>query len=493
MLIRCPECQFKREVDLTRIPPTAQLATCPKCKHKFRFREHVAAEDGDDEGFVMRSAPAPSAYGTWEAAQQAAQQVAQQAAQQATRRAGSAAEPDAYPEPEGSADAGEEGVFYGSSVRVAEYGTEAAHGADEPAGHEVPDYDHDRPVGHDRLGGYGGMYREPAAYDEVADPAAYDDAATQYEQPSEYTAYGQTGDGYTEVEQAAAYAADASADAFADAYDASPEAPPAAHHAAPDKPHADEREASPPSGVGKPHRHLGSLSEYGEGAAGGKGDIWDAIAAMGDGDSSVPPFARTAGFEMSIPWEHRGKSGLGGAWWRTVKEALFSPAYFFGGFQGAGGVTAAVIFFLFTATLAALLEAGMLFGAASLLSGLLAETRFAELPANFAEISALPLWAGRLLLGGLGLLVAVSCLCHGCVRFLVPRGKPFATTFRVVAYSSSALLAACIPLAGPVIARLWFLLLIIKGLRHAHNLRLPQTILVMLPVFMLIVGGVLLW
>ncbi len=38
MRIICPMCGYVREVDETRIPPRAQMATCPKCSHKFRFR-----------------------------------------------------------------------------------------------------------------------------------------------------------------------------------------------------------------------------------------------------------------------------------------------------------------------------------------------------------------------------------------------------------------------------------------------------------------------
>lgn len=38
MRILCPMCGFGREVDETKIPPRAQMATCPKCAHKFRFR-----------------------------------------------------------------------------------------------------------------------------------------------------------------------------------------------------------------------------------------------------------------------------------------------------------------------------------------------------------------------------------------------------------------------------------------------------------------------
>lgn len=38
MRILCPMCGFGRELDETKIPPRAQMATCPKCSHKFRFR-----------------------------------------------------------------------------------------------------------------------------------------------------------------------------------------------------------------------------------------------------------------------------------------------------------------------------------------------------------------------------------------------------------------------------------------------------------------------
>ncbi len=39
MEILCPECQFAREVDETKIPAKSQVATCPKCQTKFRFRD----------------------------------------------------------------------------------------------------------------------------------------------------------------------------------------------------------------------------------------------------------------------------------------------------------------------------------------------------------------------------------------------------------------------------------------------------------------------
>lgn len=39
MQIICPDCQFAREVDESKIPARSQVATCPKCQTKFQFRE----------------------------------------------------------------------------------------------------------------------------------------------------------------------------------------------------------------------------------------------------------------------------------------------------------------------------------------------------------------------------------------------------------------------------------------------------------------------
>jgi predicted Zn finger-like uncharacterized protein len=56
MEILCPECQFSREVDETKIPPRSQVATCPKCKTKFKFRELPEEEFALEE---QADVPAP--------------------------------------------------------------------------------------------------------------------------------------------------------------------------------------------------------------------------------------------------------------------------------------------------------------------------------------------------------------------------------------------------------------------------------------------------
>lgn len=39
MHLECPQCKYSREIPDEKIPAKAQMATCPKCGHKFQFRE----------------------------------------------------------------------------------------------------------------------------------------------------------------------------------------------------------------------------------------------------------------------------------------------------------------------------------------------------------------------------------------------------------------------------------------------------------------------
>ena len=56
MKITCPACSFERDVDEGKLPPTAAIATCPRCKERFRFREPPVEEGNARQA---RSSPMP--------------------------------------------------------------------------------------------------------------------------------------------------------------------------------------------------------------------------------------------------------------------------------------------------------------------------------------------------------------------------------------------------------------------------------------------------
>lgn len=59
MQIVCPECQFAREVDENKIPARSQVATCPKCQTKFKFRDIPEPEFTIEEPVEPAPAPKP--------------------------------------------------------------------------------------------------------------------------------------------------------------------------------------------------------------------------------------------------------------------------------------------------------------------------------------------------------------------------------------------------------------------------------------------------
>lgn len=63
MQIRCPVCDYTREVNLAKIPPTAEFASCPKCRHRFRFR----AVDLDATERPAAPRPNPEHADVWDA------------------------------------------------------------------------------------------------------------------------------------------------------------------------------------------------------------------------------------------------------------------------------------------------------------------------------------------------------------------------------------------------------------------------------------------
>lgn len=60
MLIQCPECGFSRDVPEEKLPSSASLATCPKCKSKFKFRNLPEAAPQQDKPVGVRPQSEPS-------------------------------------------------------------------------------------------------------------------------------------------------------------------------------------------------------------------------------------------------------------------------------------------------------------------------------------------------------------------------------------------------------------------------------------------------
>lgn len=97
MEITCPKCAYTRFVPEGKIPATAEIATCPKCKARFKFRD---ASGQADASAPQQPAPAPRA-----AAPDLPREPARRPAPEPRQAPPEASQPSGRPEPPASSPA----------------------------------------------------------------------------------------------------------------------------------------------------------------------------------------------------------------------------------------------------------------------------------------------------------------------------------------------------------------------------------------------------
>lgn len=449
MLIRCPECLFERKVDLSKIPATAQLATCPKCRYKFRFREYIVGNTDAELEAIHPSLdeaayiPAPDYPSFREAGGMGGGVYDRHAPDESSDELRGRVDDDEDVAAH-TADYGSNSYPYNDAVPYGEASAETAASPDScgsPLAYPEEGYVEDVP-----------QHAEGAGY-----PSGTDDAVSH------------TPDHMGAMPSLDPVEKETPASTWVGGSFASPR---------------DVEEEV----VVKPHRHLGTISDFGDEHRhrSGKGDIWDAIAAMGDDDTACgDSFVRHSALEVEVFWENRGKLSLASAWLQTVAQVLFTPSQFFRVIKGAGGVTSPFLFFLLTSMIGVALEVGGLVLVSSMWPEALPAVGL-NLSSFVFDMHTAPIIAADFLGEAFIRVLVVAIAYHVALRLSGSRCKPFATTFRVMAYSSATALICIIPVAGIIISRLWFLVLSVVGMHHAHALSWRKTILVILPLYMVI-------
>lgn len=175
----------------------------------------------------------------------------------------------------------------------------------------------------------------------------------------------------------------------------------------------------------------------------------------------------SAGGRAKTPWEEEGTQWTFTGLMATLKGALFSPAEFFRKMNVAGGLTNPLLYAMIVGM------TGLTFS--YLWQALLHDTYSGFLAARGAGAVALPPGIGMAafaIIMPFTLLVVLfvwSGLLH--VLLLLVRGarNGFEATFRAAAYGSSASIFLVVPFCGAFIWLLWFVVIVIIGLKEAHG------------------------
>ncbi len=176
-----------------------------------------------------------------------------------------------------------------------------------------------------------------------------------------------------------------------------------------------------------------------------------------------------AGGRVKTPWEDRETQGFFGGLFKTLKDALFSPTDFFKKMPVTGGLTEPLLYALIIGMV------GLMFMYVwqILLQGTMQSYMTPEMKAAsgyhlFQGIGIAVLAVLTPFLIILGLFIS-SGILHLFLMMVKGTRAGFEATFRAVSYSYSPYIFMIIPFCGNFIAGIWTMVLLIIGLKEAHE------------------------
>ncbi|MGQ9646087.1 MAG: YIP1 family protein [Thermodesulfobacteriota bacterium] len=196
---------------------------------------------------------------------------------------------------------------------------------------------------------------------------------------------------------------------------------------------------------------------------------------------AAPPVGRRM---KEVPPENRfvaWESGEGfiSAFFKTTGDALFSPTRFFKKVGSGDGYLAALIYGLICGIIG---SGGALVWQWYLFSQWFPVGRLSEI-ASSIYITLLVILVPFIVIFSL---VFGSIVTHLCLMIVGGNKKGFQTTFRAISYAFASHLFAILPFIGSTIGGIYFLILMIIGLRESHTISTGKAVLaIFLP---LIVG-----
>jgi hypothetical protein len=199
---------------------------------------------------------------------------------------------------------------------------------------------------------------------------------------------------------------------------------------------------------------------------------------------SVEGQVREISSEEYTPWE--SGEGFIAAFLRTTQEVLFSPTKFFKKVAAGEGYWSPFIFAMISGIIGcgAILLWQWLFFSGMVPPQIRSVTTY-SLFLVFAII-LIPFWVAFSIVVGSGVI-------HLCVMIVGGNRKGFEATFRAISYSHSALLFYIVPLIGSIVGGIYYLILIILGVREGHEISTGKAVLaVLLPLIIVFGLGILL-
>jgi hypothetical protein len=202
----------------------------------------------------------------------------------------------------------------------------------------------------------------------------------------------------------------------------------------------------------------------------------DSVGPLGP-DSPPPLSAQPITVQREVgdgpPWEHRKELGLVKALIQTWRDVLFQPVSNFPNMRTSGGFTSPIVFNLTMWALWAIpsiIYSIVISGALALAnaSGSRPDTSMQGLSGGLPPVFTTILLVAMVPVE-VGMTFISAGIIHLCLSLFKGTSKSYEATYRVLCYSSSALIFAFVPCVGSTVAGIWALVSTIIGLSKVHK------------------------
>ena len=175
-----------------------------------------------------------------------------------------------------------------------------------------------------------------------------------------------------------------------------------------------------------------------------------------------------------IPWDERERLGLVNALVETTKQVLIQPVTFFQAMPTSGGIGSPLLYAVIIGWLGIVIAAfySALFNTI-VGSGM---ATFGDSPEVTQAFNFIQSWGGFLVhvvFGGVEVAIIVfifAGIFHVMLLILGGARRDFEATFRVVSFAEAPYVLALIPVCGSLVAPVWWIILAVIGLTHAHEI-----------------------
>ncbi len=196
--------------------------------------------------------------------------------------------------------------------------------------------------------------------------------------------------------------------------------------------------------------------------------------------------AAFAAFAIDNPWENPERAGYFSSFYQTALRVLFAGPRFFAGLMPEGSQKRALIFFVIVGVLQISFE--RFWG--GVISDALAPTAAddPQLQLMLTMLTPQSSYSLALLLGAALNIVEIffsTTIYYLIFRFIAPDRAYFNLIFQVVAYSSAPMLLCLVPALGSVVGFVWGIACTAVGCRYAMRLTWGQTLLGILPLYLI--------